>query len=417
MSNQATSTPTKASTSIGDGLPLVVVDRRELTRPAPGPWRQILYRIRFLPLAWALVVFGGIVGLYFQPPGLQFLFRTLGLTPGGGTSRPIAVPATKTAPEASALPARRTVVGLGKLVPAGDVITVAPPFGAGDGRIAKLAVKQGDRVEKGALLASLDNEATLKATIESARATWAAREASYQQTLASIRASRDEARAALERTQATARNAERDFERIDQLYKKGLTATATYEQKRTLRDETAREVEKAKATLSRWESMDPATHPDAVVARRNIDAAKADLARAESELDKAYVTAPIAGTVLTINVHPGERPGTQGILNLGNIDVMTVEVEVYQTQIGAVAVGDAVTITAEALGSTPLTGTVTRIGLEVGRQVLVDPNPAANTDARVVKVYVALEPASSARAQRFTNLQVLARIAVKGELR
>ena len=96
-------------------------------------------------------------------------------------------------------------------------------------------------------------------------------------------------------------------------------------------------------------------------------------------------------------------------MNLGNIDRMKVDVEVYQSLIGRVALGDPVEVTGEAL-PLPLKGTVTRIGLEVGRQNLVDASPAANTDARVVKVTVALEPDSSHLAQRFTNLQVIGRI-------
>jgi HlyD family secretion protein len=93
---------------------------------------------------------------------------------------------------------------------------------------------------------------------------------------------------------------------------------------------------------------------------------------------------------------------------------MTVEVEVYQAQVGRVSVGDRVEVTAEALPQR-LRGSVTRIGLEVGRQTVVDANPAANTDARVVKVTVALDPDSTGLAQRFTNLQVTARITSEGE--
>jgi HlyD family secretion protein len=71
--------------------------------------------------------------------------------------------------------------------------------------------------------------------------------------------------------------------------------------------------------------------------------------------------------------------------------------------------GNPVEVTAEALPQ-PLKGRVTRIGLEVGRQTVIDANPAANTDARVVKVTAALEPGSSRLARRLTNLQVTARI-------
>ena len=101
------------------------------------------------------------------------------------------------------------------------------------------------------------------------------------------------------------------------------------------------------------------------------------------------------------------------MLNLGDLTNMTAELEVYQTQIGQVAVGDPVRLTADALPR-PLAGAVTRIGLEVGRQTLTDASPAANTDARVVKAYVRLDPESSEVAQRYTNLQVIGRITVGG---
>ncbi len=374
-------------------------------------------RARFIPLIMALVATGGVIGLYFQPPGLQKLMGLLKLTPGGGTSTPIAVPVDKsltTKAEANnSVPRAPVVVGLGKLLPSGDVVTVAPPFGAGDARIATIQVAEGDRVTRGAVLATLDNKAALEAAAVSARATLAARDAALTQTRAAVRASRDEARAALDRAQATAANTERDFERSEKLLKGGYTTEAAFLQKKTLRDETMREVQRARATLSRWEATDPDQQPDVLLAARNVDAAKAELARAESDLDKASVKAPTDGTVLTIHVRAGEKPTAQGIMNIGNIDKMTAEIEVYQTQIGQVAIGDGVTLTAEALAQ-PLSGTVSRIGLEVGRQVLTEANPAANTDARVVKVYAELDPASSVRAQRYTNLQVTARITVRG---
>jgi HlyD family secretion protein len=197
------------------------------------------------------------------------------------------------------------------------------------------------------------------------------------------------------------------------LRQRGFAADQSFDQRRAAREEAARDVERARATVSRYGSGDIDSQHDVLVAARNLDAARADLARALADLDKASVRAPIAGTVLTIHVRPGEKPGSRGLMNLGNLERMGAEVEVYQTQIGRVALGDTVELTAEALPK-PLEGVVTRIGLEVGRQTLVDASPAANTDARVVKVRVALDPASSQVAGRFTNLQVTARIATRG---
>ena len=113
--------------------------------------------------------------------------------------------------------------------------------------------------------------------------------------------------------------------------------------------------------------------------------------------------------LLDVNVRVGERPSSDGILDLGNTEVMTVEAEVYQTLIGRVAVGDPATITADALNGA-LNGTVSAIGLEIGRQSITSDDPAANTDARVVDVVITLDAASSAQAERLTNLQVVVRI-------
>mgnify|MGYP001397707639 CR=1 FL=1 len=206
----------------------------------------------------------------------------------------------------------------------------------------------------------------------------------------------------------------RELERVDQLFKRGVSTSVSVDQKRSTRDEAAREVERVKATLSRFDNPDPEQQPDVIVAARNLDSARADIARAERDLEKAYVRASRAGTILTIHVRPGEKPGVKGIASLGDIDHMTAEVEVYQTQIGRVAIGDPVEITSDAL-LRPLKGAVSKIGLEVARQTSIDPSPAASTDARVVKVDVLLEPESSALAKRFTNLQVTARISVKDQ--
>jgi HlyD family secretion protein len=381
--------------------------------------RRVLRPIQFVLFIVGLLALGGFIGLYFQPPGLQKLMEVLQLQPGGGTSSPIAVPVTRRDPSqaatAASMAAQSVVIGLGTLMPEGEVVTVAPPFGAGDARVASLRVREGDRVEEGSLLAVLDSERTLLAAVDTAQAQLAARDATLAQVKVSVQASRAEARATLARAETAYQNTIREFERVETLRQRGFAAEQNFDQRRAARDEAAREVERAQAVLSRYGFGDLDAQADVRVAERNVDTAKADLAHAVADLDKAYVRAPIAGTVLTIHANPGEKPGTQGLMTLGNIERMTVEVEVYQAQIARVALGNVVEVTAEALPQ-PLEGRVTRIGLEVGRQTVVDASPAANTDARVVKVTVALEPNSSRRARHLTNLQVTARIRTGGEL-
>lgn len=398
-----------------DQLPLDVVKRKDAAGPGKAPSRfwQALRSIRFLPLIPVLLMSGALIGIYFQPPGLRKVMALLGIEAGGGTKSPIAIPAPRPAEKAAAdAPAPvETVAGLGKLIPEGDVVTVSPPFGASDARIATLRVREGDRVARGDILASLDNESQLLSTIEAAKAALAVREAGLAQTRASVLSSREEGRAALARVQSAFDAAQREFDRTEEIHRRGFATDVALDQKRASRDQLAREVDAARAKLSRFEAASVEEQTDVAVARSSRDAAEADLARATGDLERAYVRAPRDGTVLTIHIRPGEKPGSRGILNLGNIDRMTAEVEIYQNQIGRIAEGDAVELAAAALPR-PLAGKVVRIGLEVGRQSLTDATPAANTDARVVKVTVALDPESSAVASRFTNMQVLARITV-----
>jgi HlyD family secretion protein len=57
-----------------------------------------------------------------------------------------------------------------------------------------------------------------------------------------------------------------------------------------------------------------------------------------------------------------------------------------------------------------LRGRVDSIGLTVGRQGLISDDAAANADARVIRVLVALDGASSSLAARFTGLEAVARV-------
>ena len=422
ISGAATSDRAVEASAERGALPFEVVTRTAdaaappVARHARG--RGILRLIPALVALLALLLAGGVIGIYFQPPGLRLALRTLGLEPGGGTANPIAVPASRAPSPPAAPPAARapvTIAGIGRLVPRNDVITIAPPYGAGDARIAVLKVMEGAQVTRGDVLAVLDNERALRVAVEVAQATLASREASLRQVREMVIASRDDARAALARAEAAVMSTRRDLDRASELRARGVTAEATLDQRRAAYDQAVQDAARAKAALNRYTIDEAGAQADILVAASNIDAAKADLARAEADLEKAYVRAPISGTVLTVHLRPGEKPGAKGIMNLGDLDDMTAEIEIYQTQIGAVTVGAAVTVSADALPR-PLTGSVMRIGLEVGKQTMTDASPAANTDARVVKVYVRLDPASIGIAKRFTNLQVTGRItATAGE--
>ncbi|WP_029031248.1 HlyD family efflux transporter periplasmic adaptor subunit [Salinarimonas rosea] len=397
------------------GVDLPLADSGIAAPREPRTRRGLPKRLRLVPVVMLLLFTGAVVGLYFQPPALRAFFGATGLEPGGGTTTPIAVapaPARASAPEA----ARRAgdVVALGRLVPEGDVITLAPPFGAGDARVAEIRVEEGRRVAAGTVVALLDNRPQLLAALESAEATVAVREAAVEQTRRSTQASAREAGAELERARATLALAEGELARTRELGSRGVATAAQLDRAEATRAEAARTVERAEAALSRWQGAEDGTQPDIVLAERNLVAARADLARARGDLAKAEVIAPVAGTVLEIHARIGEKPGASGVATLADVDRMTAELEVYQSDIRLVEPGQPATIRAEALGDDPLVGNVTRIGLEVGRQSVIGNDPAANTDARVVTVTVTLDEASARRAARLSGLEVVGRIETGG---
>lgn len=379
---------------------------------APRQAQRRWFRPRYL-LVLLIPVFiflGAVIGMYYQPLGLQTFYALTGLQPGGGSESPIALPPKIEMPQQMAetlLPS--DVVGLARILPRGDIAIVAAPYGAGDARVAEILVLIGDTVERGEPLARLDNRQTLEGAVLQAQANLAVRQATLAQTRSAIAASRAEAQATLDQARAAAREAKTNLTRAEELFERSVSTSAALDAARTAAEEAALAVARAGATLTRFSSAALEDQPDVVVAARNVAAAEAELARARIDLGRSEVRAPIFGTILDIRATPGQRPPTDGIMDMGDTSMMMAEVEVWQDRIASVAPGQPVELAAEALGQT-LRGTVESIGLTVGRQGLISDDAAANTDARVIRVLVALDAASAEIAARYTNLEVVARI-------
>ena len=353
---------------------------------------------------------GAVIGMYFQPPALQKFYAMTGLQPGAGSDAPIALPPNIDLPPKMAETMLPTdVVGLARVMPQGDVSIVAAPYGAGDARVAEVLVSVGERVQKGAVLARLDNRAALESAVLMAEASLSVREAALMQTRAAVAASRDEAQAVLDQAVATAAEAEATLTRTEELFSRAVVTQAAMDSVRTAAEGARLAVTRAEATLKRFSAGALDDQPDVIVAARNVDAARTDLARARLDLARADVVAPITGTILDIHVTPGQRPPSGGIMDMGDTQHMMAEAEVWQDRIGAVRPGQPVELVSAALGAT-LQGKVDSIGLTVGRQGLISDDAAENKDARVIRVLVALDAASSDLAARFTNLEVIARI-------
>ncbi len=361
-----------------------------------------------IPLIMGCFIVGGIIGLYFQPPGLKLIFNITGLSPGGGTNNPIATAVTGTHTEKNSKSRinKNNVTALGRLIPLNDIITVAGPYGAGDARIESINIEEGDLVTSGQIIATLDNRQQLVSAIDNAKSKVEVRIAELAQTTANIQASFLEAKANYQRALAKRNLADSEYKRGNKLRNSRQISQAELERFEATFHEMQGELDKAKASLTLYDGIEKGKQPDIILSQSNLDNALADLKRAETNLAMAEVIAPVDGRILSINTRIGERPGALGIATLGNTDRMEAELEVYQADIQKVRTGQKVLISASALGDDSLVGKVSRVGLEVKRQQLIEDDPAANTDARIVLVRVSLDSASSLKAAAFTGLQV-----------
>lgn len=162
------------------------------------------------------------------------------------------------------------------------------------------------------------------------------------------------------------------------------------------------QLEEAKATLEKIAEVRPV---DIEAAQTEINSAIAQVKRAQSELNQAYIRTPNAGKILKIHTRPGEKISDNGIADVGKTEQMVVVAEVYQTDISKIKVGQKATVNSQAF-SGELPGTVKEIGLKVSKQNVFSNQPGENLDSRVVEVKIHLNPEGSKQVEGLTNLQV-----------
>jgi HlyD family secretion protein len=128
------------------------------------------------------------------------------------------------------------------------------------------------------------------------------------------------------------------------------------------------------------------------------------------DLADSELRAPLAGTVLKIHSRPGERPATDGVLELGAGDQMEAVAEVYESDINRVKLGQVVSLVSENGGfSGSLQARVIRISPQVRQRAVLSTDPTGDADARVVEVRLALDPAAASKVQDLAGLKVIAR--------
>ena len=307
-----------------------------------------------------------------------------------------------------------TVTALGRLEPVGEVRNVVPPAAAAAGaqvRLRRLLVEEGAWVEAGQLLAEMDSLPRLTRSVEEAEAQVAIAQTQLQVAIARQRSQLESQRARVASAAAKLRAAAAEERRYGLIVREGATSLSLYESKRQELEASRAQLRETRADLQRLQtSVSTPSGPislEEATARRDLEAARAHLQRSRAERSDALVRSPIRGRVLSVLTRPGEAAGAEGLLEVGQTERMQLVAEVYQSDRQRLHIGQPVRITSPALAM-PLRGQITRIGAIVRRQSMINTDPSANTDARVIVVHAELDAASSLRAADLSNLQVTA---------
>jgi len=332
------------------------------------------------------------------------------------------------------------VTGLGRLEPEGEVISLSAPSALEASRVTQLMVKEGDKVRKGQVVAILDSYETRLSTLEQAKedvklsqaqlakvkagaqaGDIGAQKAAIARLEAQLRGEVAAQQATIARLQAQLSNAEVEHQRYQDLYREGAVSASMNDTKRLPVDTYQKQIEEAKATLTRTvETLQKQIQEakstlsrimevrpvDVQVAQAQVDKAIAAVKKAQSDLNLTYVRAPKDCQILKIHSKLGQIVDEKGIADLGQTDQMYAVAEIYETDIGKVHKGQRATITSDAFLQ-KLQGTVDHIGLQVKKQTAFNPNPLADTDQKVVEVKIRLDrPVGGQQLATLTNLQV-----------
>lgn len=303
----------------------------------------------------------------------------------------------------------------------------------------KLAEAKLTQIKAGAKIGEIrQQEANLKSLQVQLQGTQITDRAKLARLQAQFQGEKTEKEAIIQRLEAELTNVERDFQRYLLLAKEGAISESDLDSRRLNVDTAKKRLGEAKAnytksieiihqeiketqaqtlqtqaTLSQ-QILAGKAQLDRILDIREVDVnvieaevkqAQASLNKAKTELDLTTIKAPQNGQVLKILTHEGEAISSDGIIRIGETKTMYAVAEIYESDINKIKLGQKATITSNAIEG-ELRGIVDNIGLEVQRQEVINSDPSANIDNKIVEVKVNLDENSSQRVAGLTNLLV-----------
>lgn len=227
-----------------------------------------------------------------------------------------------------------TVAATGKIQPEIEVSLSSEV----SGEIIELPILEGQQVEKGDLLVRINPDLT---------------QAALNQSQAGLQ----NVRALLEQAEASMKNSKLNYERNKQLFEKGVISKAEWDQSVT-------DYDMAQANVKS--------------AYYNVQSAVANVKLTQDNLSKTNIFAPMSGTISKLSVELGERvvgtalmAGTE-IVRVANLNNMEVEVDVNETDIVKVSLGDSTIVEVDAYLKREFRGIVTEIANSAENTISAD---------------------------------------------
>ena len=296
-------------------------------------------------------------------------------------------------PQASQSPL--LIAGPGRVEPYSEDIKIGSEL---SGRLKAVKVEEGDTIRRGQVLAELEN-ADYRAQVESARANVLAKEATLRKVInGARRQERDEAWSSVNEAKAVLENSKSELRRHQQLFSAGVEP----------REELERYVREADVAQAKYDAAvqqhalvdDHAREEDQSLAEADLKLAQGQLAEAEARYEKTFIRSPIDGTVLRKHHRDGESVSNSStvpdpILTIGDRKSLRVRVDVDETDVSKVRVGQRAYVTADAFGKQKFWGHIVRVGQQLGPKNVHTDEPSEKVDTKILETLVQLDPGSN----------------------
>ena len=225
------------------------------------------------------------------------------------------------------------------------------------GRVTRLAVAEGQAVKAGQFLLEIDPR-SLEGQLQRGEAGIAA----ARSGLAQARVAIDQAVANLEQSQAGLDQARQNLKRQQDLWKDGLTPKEAL-------DRAENDVAIREADVRAQQQTVKIRQQEVQTREQQIRQEQATLATTRYDLSQVIISAPMDGIVTRRNIEEGETAvvGTMNnagtvLLEIADMSLIEAEVEVDETDIPDVQVGQEARVTIDAVPNRTFRGRVTEIG-------------------------------------------------------